>query len=381
MNRARQLKEIIRRQAEQIQRQTEQIQRQAEQISFLLAENAQLRVRIKELEDAMKATSKTSSKPPSSDGFKKQPALPRVNSGKQGGQKGHVGRNLEPVKEPDHIKEHHPLVCTCGHNLSNTLHSLSETRQVFGLPPTKLEVTEHRKFSCKCPNCGSVQSGNFPSNVRARTQYGESVIALCTLLNNGHKLSVESIQDLFNDLYGYSINPSTILSANERMYESLAESEEKIKQYIIDSDVVHFDETGCRIDGSTQWIHTASTDTYTYLFPHKKRGRLVWSSPDSILSKFQGWFVHDCYSSYFSFKKDKDALCGAHLLRELSGLHECGSEWAFSMHTFLMLCYHHSDDGRKTVDNPERTRHIYDILCRRANEVEPYNTTFLTCSI
>jgi len=68
---------------------------------------------------------------------------------------------------------------------------------------------------------------------------------------------------------------------------------------------------------------------FTYLFVHKNRGKEALESEGSILNRLNGWLVHDSWSSYFSFKNYKHAMCGAHILRELQGLVDTGeSKWA-----------------------------------------------------
>ena len=63
--------------------------------------------RIKELEDQKSKNSSNSSKPPSSDEYKKQPKSTRKKSGlKPGGQKGHKGDTLKKAEQVDEIIVH-----------------------------------------------------------------------------------------------------------------------------------------------------------------------------------------------------------------------------------------------------------------------------------
>src|SRR6059036_3192311 len=68
--------------------------------------------RIKELEDHLAKDSRTSSKPPSSDGLARLPRRSRRSSGKHpGGQAGHPGSTLAMVEQPDEVVRHRPTVC------------------------------------------------------------------------------------------------------------------------------------------------------------------------------------------------------------------------------------------------------------------------------
>jgi transposase len=49
--------------------------------------------------------------------------------------------------------------------------------------------------------------------------------------------------------------------------------------------------------------------------------------------------VHDCWSSYFSFKGASHSLCGAHLIRELRAQAEQGADWAEAMIALLLEAY------------------------------------------
>ncbi len=103
-------------------------QNKDELIASLLAENytlkatvAKLEVRISELERTANLNSKTSSKPPSSDGLQKPPrvSLRAKSSKKKGGQKGHTGKTLEQTASPDKVIKHTVSSCSkCNADLS-----------------------------------------------------------------------------------------------------------------------------------------------------------------------------------------------------------------------------------------------------------------------
>lgn len=67
--------------------------------------------RIKQLEDQVNKNSRNSSKPPSTDGFKKPQPKSLREKGKRpvGGQIGHPGRTLIMKEQPDHVIVHHVI--------------------------------------------------------------------------------------------------------------------------------------------------------------------------------------------------------------------------------------------------------------------------------
>ena len=92
-----------------------QNQMQLEQIEKLNQTIAELNATIKELREQLNKNSGNSSKPPSSDGFKKAPKSLREKSGKKrGGQKGHQGTHLAVLSKPDEIKRYIVLPARIG---------------------------------------------------------------------------------------------------------------------------------------------------------------------------------------------------------------------------------------------------------------------------
>jgi transposase len=63
------------------------------------------------------------------------------------------------------------------------------------------------------------------------------------------------------------------MSFNAKSHENLEVFENDLKTALITAPTLHADETGVRVNAKTSRIHTASTSTMTYYFPHKKRGK------------------------------------------------------------------------------------------------------------
>ena len=155
----------------------------------LKAENAELRTRLNQ-------NSENSHKPPSSDGLRKKPALPASQGKKTGGQAGHAGKTLKMVSQADHIIVHHAESCPCCSRAfcSSDVEQIGQKRQVFDIPPPRIEVTEHQIGLITC--CGQQHKGTFPDAVSQPVQYGSKIKALSVLLNTDYKIPFEKIEQL-----------------------------------------------------------------------------------------------------------------------------------------------------------------------------------------
>jgi len=293
--------------------------------------------RIKQLEDQINKNSRNSSKPPSTDGFKKPQPKSLREKGKRpvGGQNGHPGHTLFMTEQPDHVIVHRVVTCSCGHDLEQVKSTRQERRQVWDVPPLKMEVTEHRAEAKICPFCGNLNKAEFPSNVTAPVQYGTGVKSLMTYLSQYQLLPYDRIREFFQDLFEQDISQATCIQANESLYERLKNFEADIVERIKTSDVVHFDETGVRVEGKLHWLHVASTSEYTYYSVQKQRGQ-VGIDAAGILPSFSGRAVHDAWNPYWRYAC-LHALCNAHLLRELTFIFEQeGQTWADAMGKLLL---------------------------------------------
>ena len=298
----------------------------------LIALITELQNRVKELEKKLGLNSQNSHKPPSSDGLKRIIKNNREKGEKKtGGQQGHPGTTLEMVETPDKIIEHKVTNCAyCGTGLGEIAAIKYYRRQVFDLPAVQVQVTEHRIDVKKCPVCGKQTVADC--DVPASVQYGEGVRSMAVYLNQYQMLAMERVSETMNDLFNCPISAEVIQQSSELAYQQLEKIvEQDIKTALLQSPVMHNDETGVRCEGKTKWIHTASTPSYTYYAIDNKRGRQAIDRI-GILPLFQGTSMHDRLSSYDYYNHCLHVYCHAHLLRDLRFVEEeCGRPWAKEM--------------------------------------------------
>jgi len=314
-----------------------------------------LEARIIKLENQIVKNSRNSSKPPSTDGFKKPSpkSLRKKSNRKCGGQLGHRGHTLKMVEKPDHTEVHKVKECECCHkSLADQPADSIEKRQVFDLPPDiHLIVTEHQCETKHC-TCGHVNKSEFPEDINAPVQYGSGVKSTAVYLKNYQFLPYERTSELFNDLFGCPIGKGTLVNIVSKCNELAEIPVTKIKEQITASSVVHFDESGSRVKGNRWWLHSSSTPSATYYDVHRKRGSEA-TDEINILPWFYGRAIHDFWKPYYKYSC-LHGLCNVHHLRELIFVHEQHKQdWADNMITCLL-------DIKNVVEKVKQTAKCLD---------------------
>ena len=347
---------------------------------------AQLNQTIQELKEQLNKNSKNSSKPPSSDGFKRPaPKSLRKPSGKKvGGQKGHQGTFLSVLSDPDEIVKHMPPTCEgCPHyKMCKGTACVAEKRHVIDAVVT-VNVVEHQLLEIPiCMLHGDTRKGNFPNDVKATVQYGENLQALSVALNTVGAVSVKRTHEILSGVFNIPLATGTISNMVKRCANAVSETVNRIKQKVANSGLGHFDETGTRVDKKLWWVHDASNCEFTYLDISPKRGYLGMEQC-GVLPLFHGIAMHDCWASYWSYEDCQHAVCCAHLLRELTGIAENHPEqkWASAFIDLLLEMKKVKDKavevGKETLSyyHYHKFDKRYDELIKQAREENPLPVT------
>ena len=338
--------------------------------------------KIQALEDQLAKNSRNSGKPPSSDGLKKPTrhrSLRKPSGKKSGAQPGHPGHRLEMSANPDRVEKHAEHRCAhCQASLEEAPVERLEKRQEYELPPLRLIVTEHQAEVKRCPDCGRTTQAEFPAGLTQLAQYGPGFKALLTYLNQQHFVPLERVNEICEDVFHHSVGEGTIVGANAQVAEAIEPVQERARQHLIETEeTVHFDESGLRVVGKLNWVHSASTERVTCYHIDPKRGR-EGIDRAGILPERTGNSQHDDWTPYYSYSNAQHAACNAHHLRELAFLQErYPQEWEGEMAKHLVAIKEAVEEAvaqGRTCLNPEQLTAFearYDELVEQGLALNP----------
>lgn len=282
--------------------------------------------------------SRNSSKPPSSDPNREK--TPRKKGDKKpGGQKGHTGKTLEKVDNPDKVE----VLKVDQNKLPQGQYTEVgyEARQVFNIEISRV-VTEYQAQILADEN-GNRFTAEFPAGVKQSVQYGTTVKAHSVYMSQFQLIPYDRMTDYFADQLGIPVSAGSIFNFNRKAYDLLEQFEELVKQKLTESNLAHADETGVNINGNRRWLHCCSNDLWTFLYSHEKRGTEAMDEI-GILPNFKGVLCHDHWKPYYRYNCIH-SLCNAHHARELTRAWEQDNqEWAKEMEALLETI------NRKTLD-------------------------------
>ncbi len=279
--------------------------------------------RILELEAQLRTNSRNSSKPPSSDGFRRATPPKQVTGRKPGGQPGHKGvaKDLVPEDLVDRLVDLDPSKCVhCSTPLEEAPRLDAEVRQITELPPAKPVVTQFKLYRKRCPKCGGFSRAKLPAG-SPTGGFGPGLQAMVALLSSQYCLSRRDVSDLLLSVFDIRMGIASVQACCESVSDAVASTHGDLHEALKTSPIVHADETGFgECNDSRMWLWAGQAPNIEVFRLQPGRGQL--QAKDLLGEDFSGTIHRDRWRPYESIKSARSQLCWAHIRRHFQAMVE-----------------------------------------------------------
>lgn len=299
-------------------------------VTTLVEENPRLQQRIAELERELakaRKTSRTSSKPPSSD-FVKPPKPPQSSSlwgaRRAGGQPGHPKheRPAFPPEDVTAIQTYTLSSCPrCGGEVTPAEHASAVIQQVE-IVEVPIRIEEQRGVAFWCPACQQVHYAPFPPEVAEGGLFGPRLTALVAYMKGACHASFSTIRKFLREIVGVQVSRGYLRKLIAKVAEALDPVFDELLQALPDQEVLNIDEPGHKDCGKRFWTWCFNASLYTLFRIDQARGSQVLL--DVLGKEFAGLIGCDYFSAYRKYMRVNDKVqvqfCLAHLVRDVKYL-------------------------------------------------------------
>lgn len=288
-------------------------------IAKLMAENAQFKIRIAELEAEVERLRKERQR------FRPKPRR-KAPEGKSSvdrrrkGQRKHPGFFRQPPVVDENTIMHDVHIETCpqcgGHDLETT--GVVEDHLVEDIPEPRVEVHCYRHHQYRCRGCRQTCCG-VDSRELPGSHIGPRARLLQCFARSFLGTSLGKTNELLHQFFGLNLSRAGGLGHLKWGSKLFAPVVQQLLELLRQSAVVHADETGWRIDGANVWAWCFGNPKIAVFLIRQHRSAAVLQ--EALGASFAGVLVSDFYSAYqtLDYRKQK---CLVHLLRELHQLQE-----------------------------------------------------------
>jgi hypothetical protein len=229
--------------------------------------------------------------------------------GRPKGAEGSTRKRLteEDVEETRQVQE---TGCPhCGHKLS---HVVIRSQIVETVIPARHRVVEIFWHEGRCPEHGEVTLR--PGEVPPKGHLSNEVILMAAELVVGAGMSFEKVCNHLRKRFGIELTTGGLAQAFQRIALGMVDEVNAIEKKIRESEAVHGDETGARVDGESWWMWAFVTRFLASFRVEERRSSEVIFR---VLGEhFLGVLISDFFSSY-NVPDCRKQKCLTHLLRDL----------------------------------------------------------------
>jgi transposase len=298
----------LEREVERLRRDRERLEKERDQLKH-------------ELDLARRAT-KRQAAPFSKGGPKAHPKRPGRKPGVQYGRKGHRGVPMnvdEEILVP--LPDRSPC---CGGEIEN-LHMEDQYQTEI---VRKTRVTCFHVHVGNCAKCGRRIQGRDSRQTSdaigaAASQVGPEALSLAAFLNKALGIPLGKSTAVLDKAFGLRLTPGGLSQALARMGVKCEPTYQEFRCRVRASASVTMDESGWKVGGILWWLWAAVTeDTTVYgIMP----GRGYDEAVRLLGADYDGFLVHDGWSSYYKFQNAFHQSCTRHLINRCNEMLERSS--------------------------------------------------------
>jgi len=293
---------------------------------------------------------------------KKIPNSRKKSGKKRGAQPGHQKHSLCPANESeitefiDHFMDSCP---SCG---SNDISQIDVKLKDVIDYEVRVIKHRHRYAVYQCNSCGKVFHMPIPVNHKETAQYGSAIQAMALVLVNLGFVSINRAKKIIDGFMQnqISISEGYICKLQKRASNNLRIFCDDVSKAIIQSPVVHWDDTVVFVDTKRACIRFYGNDSFALYKAHSNKNRKGLDK-DAILGALgeDTYVMHDHnlvnYNEDFVFKNIE---CNQHLLRDIQKVIDLTNHsWAITLYELIQSTIHNRKllvaEGKSTFSDQE----------------------------
>lgn len=313
----------------------ERIKKLENKVDTLEKENKKLKDENTRLKAQLNKDSSNSSKPSSTNGYKKVITNRREKSDKnQGGQKGHKGSNLDKKKLKKILESSKTKV---NPTIEINKNAGNKNKKPHKCTVIDIEVMVTVTDYLYYPN----EKGeyNIPQNHKRAIVYGDNIKAIAVELMYEAYNSTDTVKNVISSLTYNTIEVSkgTLINWSKEISKKLDVEIEKIEQELLNSYYANCDESQIKINGKLYSEICACNDKYTRMWTRdNKKHEELERIP--FFNKYMGIIVKDGIDIYNGFGIGF-SQCISHIQRYLKGIYDnIKHKYPKKMAEFLTKC-------------------------------------------
>ena len=299
--------------------------------------------------EAGERSAETSGEPKPSEGASTEPVENKPKKpGRRVGAPGHSRQLSLPISD---TIWHRPETCVrCGQVLEpeafiarTGLYVLDvESTAGDGLQGLQVRHDKHLygEISCSCGHVNRTEPGRCPAEPLWEVQLSEwhlvgpMLLSLIVCLSQRMRLSRRRIQEFLHDWLGVWLSTATINQCIHEAGRAVEPIEEQLVEELQQASLAYVDETPWKEWGQLLWLWVITTPTVCLYFIGYRSQEILANVFDE---GFTGWLMSDGYQVYRQFRHR--LRCWAHLQRKAKGLKDSlnGEARAFGQATDALL--------------------------------------------